>query len=100
MPATACFKSRPLRKISEEDKLTQLDANFPYRRRDVVERDEFAGVRPFQCEFEVRQKLFVDVADQGWNARRRGRFGGGGEGGDGDGLGSPRGVLRIGKATP
>ena len=85
--------------MSEEDKLTQLDANFARRRRELVERDEFPSVRPFQCEFELQQELFVDVAHERWSARRGGRFGGYGDVASRDGLRCSCGALRIVEAA-
>ena len=61
--------------MSEEDKLTQLDANFAHVRRELVERDELARVRPLQCEFELREELLVDVASASAGSTASGRCG-------------------------
>src|SRR4051812_46033269 len=57
MPATACFRSRPFRKISAGTLL--LVSNLAHVRREGVEGLQLAGVRALERDFEIRQERVV-----------------------------------------
>src|SRR4029453_868940 len=61
MPATACFRSRPLRKIRDGnlEPRSALIPNLPDVRCEVVERQQLASSRTIERDLEVRQECVV-----------------------------------------
>src|SRR3954463_8798298 len=65
MPATACFRSRPLRKIKDgigrtvQGSALSRVCDLPYVWRERVEGLQLARVRPFEGNLQVRQERIV-----------------------------------------